>query len=910
MKTFRYLFLITCISLSANGMAGALQANKLLCEYQINPIGIDIQTPRLSWQIVSNANNVLQTAYEIRVAESPANLKNKKKLIWSTGKVISNQSIHVDYKGAPLSSMQRVYWQVRSWDNQNNLSEWSEPAFWEMGILDSTDWKASWIGMKNDKKENVSLPCQYFRKPFNTIKKIQSARVYVSSHGLYQLFFNGQKLSNDLFTPGWTSYKNRIQYQTYDVTSLIKNQNVIGAIVGDGWYRGRIGWAAETGFYGNQLALICMLKLNFSDGTTQEITTDETWKVSYGPILKSDIYNGETYDARLEMDGWSSVEFNDKEWQLAQTVNHPTSTLIAPQAEAVEAIEEITPKALLTTAAGETVFDMGQNMVGWVRLNVSGNSGDKLTIKYAEVLDKQGNFYADNLRTAQSTDVYILNGKGEEVYEPHFTFHGFRYVKIEGLKTKADIQQLKGIVIHTKMKPTGTFSCSEPLINQLQHNIQWGQKGNFLDVPTDCPQRDERLGWTGDAQVFCKTAAFNYNVAPFFTKWMKDVAVDQSKDGRIPWVVPDVIPGAGGVAAWGDVATIIPWTIYLTYGDKRILSEQYSSMKAWVDYMHSRAGEDHIWTGDFHFGDWLSFSTTKPDYPGAYTDKDLIATAYYYYSCHLLAKTAAIIGKTEDAAKYNQLASKIKDAFISEYVTPTGRVLSNTQTAYALALKFGLLPEDLYVKAAQHLAADVEKMGHLTTGFVGTPLLCNALSDFGRDDVAFMLLNRKQYPSWLYPVTMGATTIWERWDGIKPDSTFQDKEMNSFNHYAYGAIGEWLYGYVAGINIDPEVPGFKNIILKPHVGGGLTHANAEYQSLYGLIKSAWKVNGNEFQYAVEVPSNTSATVILPFILVDQLKINNKPIDDKIRRNTITNEKSITINIGSGNYQFSIPLTNK
>lgn len=889
------LVLLALCTLSAFS-AEKTTVKNLICEYHTNPIGIDVQKPRLSWQIETTTQNVLQTAYELKVSDQTG------KVIWNTGKVNSGQSVDVVYAGPALKSMQRVSWQVRIWDNQEKASAWSAPATWEMGILEPESWKASWISYDSEKKGKGSKPAQYFRKDFEPTKKIQSARVYVTSQGLYQLFLNGKKVSNDLFSPGWTSYKNRIQYQTYDVTAMIQPKNSIGAMVGDGWFRGNIGWSSQDGYYGNKLALLVQLQLNYTDGTSELVCTDSNWKVTTGAILESDIYNGETYDARLEMPGWSSAGFDDSKWEKAATTDQSKQILIAPQGVPVTAVEEIKPVKLITTPKGETVLDMGQNMVGWVRLKVQGKSGDKITLKFAEVLDKEGNFYTDNLRSAKCTDHFILKGSGEEVFEPHFTFHGFRFVKIEGLSGQPTMEQITGVVIHSDMTPTGTFSCSNPMINQLQHNIQWGQKGNFLDVPTDCPQRDERLGWTGDAQVFSMTAAFNFNVAPFYTKWMRDVAADQLPTGRVPHVIPDVLKGDGGSTAWADVSVIVPWTTYLAYGDKRILEVQYPSMKAWVDYMNKRAGADNLWTKDNHFGDWLAFASNRSDYTGATTDKDLIATAYYAYSSGLLAKIAGIIGNADDAKKYAQLSENIKKAFQKEFVTPSGRLSSHTQTAYSLALAFNLLPENLVANAAQYLADDVKAMGHLTTGFVGTPLLCKTLSAHGYDDLAFMLLNRKEYPSWLYPVTQGATTIWERWDGQKPDGTFQDVGMNSFNHYAYGAIGEWLYRYVAGMDIDPENPGYKHILLAPHPGGGLTNAGVEFNSIYGKVKSAWKLDGSDFVYEVTVPANATATVTLPAAKTDQVSINGQAAKADLKQAG----NAVTLNIGSGSYQFRYP----
>ncbi len=887
-------------------MAGIAKStvNALKCDYHINPVGIDIAQPRLSWQIVSTENNILQQAYEIRVAETQEYLSKGSKLLWSTGKISSSESVNVSYNGPAVKSMQRYWWQVRIWDSNSKASAWSEPAYWEMGLLNSADWKASWIRFGDEKDNKVSRPSQFFRKEFALSKKIKSARIYVTALGLYELHLNGKKVGPDLFTPGWTSYKSRIQYQTYDVTSLLGQQNALGAIVGDGWYRGNIGFQAQRSYYGDKSALLAQLEIRFADGTSETICTDASWKSTTGPILESEIYNGEIYDARLELTGWNQTGYADTKWIGASVYDYTKATLIAPQGVPVKAIQEIKPVRFIKTPQGESVLDMGQNMVGLVRLKVKGNSGDKIVIKYAEVLDKTGNFYTDNLRAARCTDTYILKGGGEEIYQPLFTFHGFRYVKLEGLATEPGLDQVTGIVIHSAMTPTGSFACSDSLINKLQHNIQWGQKGNFLDVPTDCPQRDERLGWTGDAQVFSMTAAFNFDVSAFYTKWMKDFPADQSANGRVPHVIPDVLKGDGGATAWADASLIVPWTVYQVYGDKRILEVQYKSMKAWVEYMHTRAGSRNLWLGDAHFGDWLAFASNSSSYPGATTEKDLIATAYYAYSSKILSKIATILGKTDDATFYANLSEAVKKAFIEEFVTKNGRVVSNTQTGYSLALAFDLMPENLRKSAADYLAADVKKMGHLTTGFVGTPLLCQTLSAIGRDDLAFMLLNRKKYPSWLYPVTQGATTIWERWDGQKPDGSFQDVGMNSFNHYAYGAIGEWLYKHVAGLDLDPQNPGYKHLLLYPHPGGALTKATAEFNSMYGIIKSSWKLEDSKFTYDVTVPSNTTATVTLPNADKAKVTINQISLTGCKECNAEQKGDNTVVQLGSGNYQFS------
>ena len=514
LKLIPVIFLIFGLSLTSQAKN---QVVKLVTEYLENPIGIDVEKPRFSWQILSNEENLTQTAYEIRVANSLKALSKKSNLLWSTGKVQSDQSVNIEYEGKALKSMQRAYWQVRIWDNNGKATDWSEPAFWETGILNNSEWDASWITMDEEVSEE-SLPAQYYRNEFSCSKKVESARVYVTSLGIYQLYLNGKKVGDQLFTPGFTSYKKRIQYQTYDVTAMLQKENAIGAMVGDGWYRGYLGWEGGKAYYGDQLALLAQLHINYTDGTSETITTDKNWLTSYGAILESDIYNGEKYDARKEMDGWANAGFDASSWEDVKILNHSKDILVASNGLPVRAIEEITPVEILTTPKGELVLDLGQNMVGFVRMKVNGKKGDQVKLQFAEILDKNGNFYTTNLRTADATDIYTLKGSGEEVYEPYFTFHGFSYVKLEGYPGEVTKDKITGIVVHSDMKPTGSFSCSNPLINQLQSNIQWGQRDNFLDIPTDCPQRNERVGWTGDTQVFSKTAAFNYGVAPFYKK--------------------------------------------------------------------------------------------------------------------------------------------------------------------------------------------------------------------------------------------------------------------------------------------------------------------------------------------------------------------------------------------------------
>lgn len=858
----RLIALLNLMLITAMTLMASVKVTSLRTDYKVNPIGIDNPVPRLSWIIQSDQENTMQESYEIRAALSSADLAKKKKQIWYSEKVSSSQSIHIRYEGRPLNSFQRVYWQVRVVDSHGEKSKWSEVAFWEMGILEEAAWEADWITPAWEEDVSISNPSPYLRKEFKLSRAVKKARLYISCHGLYQVELNGTRVGDQEFTPGWTSYETRLQYQTYDITSqLVQAQNAIGIVLGDGWFRGNLGWVDGRNNYGEKLAGIAQIVVEYTDGSSETIVTDESWKASTGPILESDIYNGEVYDATLELEGWSKAAYDDSGWDGVKKADISKQILIAPEGPPVQIINKLEPLTIEKREEGWLV-DMGQNMVGWIRIKASGKQGDVITLRHAEVLDKEGNMYYDNLRAAKCTNTFYLKGGTEESFEPHFTFQGFRYVMVSGYPGELTADKIRGMVIHSAMEPAGTFVCSDTLINQLQHNIVWGLKGNFLDVPTDCPQRDERLGWTGDAQVFAPTACYNVDAASFYIKWLKDLAADQDEDGSIPHVIPNVL-GHGGATGWADAGIMIPWAVYLDYGDVSVLENQYESMKEWIGYMQERAGENLIWEGDPHFGDWLSFASTRSDYMGAYTLKDLIATAYYSYSSHIVARTASILGQEQEAQYYAQLSERIKEAFNNEFVTATGRLVSHTQTAYTLALAFDMLDEETAKKSAEFLAGDVEQFRHITTGFLGTPLISLTLTDIGRNDLAYKLLMRKDYPSWLYPVTMGATTIWERWDGQKPDSTFQNPGMNSFNHYAYGAIGKWMYQVVAGIGIDENNPGYKHIIIHPRPGGGLTSAVATHESMYGEIVSGWELEGEKLSMKAVIPANTTATIHIP-----------------------------------------------
>lgn len=875
----------------------------LKTEYKPTPINIDVKHPGLSWKITATERNTLQDFYQIQAATNLRDLKRGKNLLWDSDKTNSSSSIHIKYAGKELESMQRVYWRVRVWCGKTT-SSWSEPTYFETGLFNTLDWKAQWIKSEFDQKDEPD-PSPFFRKEFELNKPIKKARAYASSIGLYELSINGKRTGNQYLTPGWTSYKNRIQYQVYDVTDLLsQGKNAMGFILGNGWFRHfRSNNRADS--YYDYLAGIVQVEVEYNDGTKETIITDNSWKSTTGPILSSTIYDGEIYDARNEMPGWARVGFDDSNWQGTIAVDQSKDLLVGSEGEPVVKNEEINPIKIWVNNKGELIADMGQNMVGWIQLTVNGPAGTKITLKHAEVLDKDGHFYTTNLRQADQKIEYTLKGDGQEIYEPHFTFMGFRYVLIEGFPGTPTEDNITGIVVHSDVPVIGNFECSNDLINQLQHNIQWGQKGNFVDVPTDCPQRDERLGWTGDAQAFAPTACFNMYTPAFYKKWLKDLALDQDDQGRIPHVIPNNL-GPNNVAAcgWADAGVIVPWVVYQYYGDETILEEQYESMKAWVEYQRRTAGDSYLWNTGRHFGDWLAFATTRSDYPGATTDKDLLATAFFAHSTSLLQQTAEILGKSQDAREYAELFEHIKEAFNKEFITPNGRMSSNTQTAYVIALAFNLFPEDKVDEAARRLAEDVKNFGHLTTGFLGANLINPVLSNHGYTDLAYMLLTRTEYPSWLYPVTKGATTIWERWDGIKTDGSFQNPGMNSFNHYAYGAVGDWMYRTITGIN--QITPGFKTFYIKPEIGDDLTYAKATFDSMYGSISSAWKLKDDRIDMKVSVPANTTAKVFVPASSQNEITESGKALADATSIKFIgTNNGYVELEVGSGKYDFAI-----
>lgn len=841
----------------------------LTCENLIEPLGIGELRPRLSWRLQDERPGARQTACRIQAASSIERL-DKRPDWWDTGKAESGECLDIEYAGKKLGSRAGVFWRVKVWDHQGAESEWSRPAYFEIGLLNPKDWTADWITLPRSDSD----PCPCLRRVFRLKAAPVRARLHVTGLGLFETWLNGKRVGGDYFTPGWTDYGKRIHVLTYDVTPLLKTgDNAAGAMLGKGWFSGRLGWNDKKNLYGDELVLRCQLEVILQDGSSETIISDTEWKGRAGPVLDSDFYDGETHDGRRELPGWTETGFNDADWARVSAADSPKGRLLPMPHLPVRRQERLTPEKQTEPAAGVHVFDLGQNMVGWARVRFRGNqAGDRVTLRFAEMLNSDGTLYTKNLRSAKATDTYICAGPEETVWEPRFTFHGFRFVELSGLRETPRLPDVEGVVLHSAMAATGTFECSNTAVNRLQKNIQWGQKGNFLEAPTDCPQRDERLGWTGDAQVFARTACFNRNVSAFFEKWCADIADARFPDGSIPHVVPDVLRrqegrkddwgNVGGAAAWADAAVICPWTVYCCYGNRRILERSYETMRGFVEWRVKTS--KHLIHSSALFGDWLAIDMAENDPGKTPTPRDLIATAYFARTAEILARTAEILKKRNDAKKYAVLHRKIKAVFAREFVSPSGRIVGDTQTGYLLALGFDLVPAKCRAHAVERLVADLEaRKWHLSTGFVGTPLLMPVLFSAGRTDAAYRLLLQDTYPSWLYTVAQGATTMWERWNSWTKDKGFGDASMNSFNHYAYGAVGEWLYATVAGLDLDPEEPGYRHILFRPEPGGNLSFAKAELKTRYGLVRSGWKIEKNRTLFEFTVPPNTRATIRLP-----------------------------------------------
>ena len=1024
---------------------------RLRCEYLTNPLGLDAATPQLSWQSDSQEKDWRQASYQIFVASSPELLRNAKPDVWDSGKQNSAESVGILYGGLKLETRKRYYWKVSVWDTKGQLSTSTEPAWWEMGLLDKSDWKAKWISWKNPEEkadwdsvrwiwvpgqdalnvapdtvanfhldvkipqktksaaifviargnfkvkingqevssksrwtqfdrqeigdrlvignnsidiavtaavpddfgpsadvkavkavmgallkitgedgkvrrfstakhwkaqlksdsrwENAKVignlddprlgvpaplpqPAALLRRSFPVSKEIQSARLYSTALGSYRIFLNGSRVSNDVLTPEFTDYRKRVIYQVYDVTALLVNgKNSIAAVLGDGWFGSSLTWTSVR-LFPPPNRLVAQLEIDYRDGSHESIVTDGSWKAARSPILHSEIYAGEVFDARFEQLDWNKASFDDGRWASAAVGDAPPIVLSSQITAPVQITETIHPKTVTPLPNGAYVFDMGQNMVGWTTLKVSGTAGSTVRLRFAEILNPDGSIYRENLRNADATDTYILRGGGEETFSPYFTFHGFRYVEVTGYPGKPTLDSITGdVATSITGTPAGKLTTSSELVNHMWSIGLWGQRGNFLSIPTDCPQRDERLGWMGDAGVFWRTGTYNYDIAAFSRKFMNDVVDAQTPAGAFTNVSPDVLSGEGSIGApgWGDAGVIVPYTTWVQYGDQQSIKQHWAAMERWMGFIRD-ANPNFLREKGVgpNFADWLA--------PDEHTDKTLLATAYWALIANMMSEMGHAIGRDDDAKRYADLVGNIRAAFQKAYIKDSGEVGTGTQTSYVVALYTKMAPESLEPKLVDNLVKDIgARNWHLSTGFLGTPFLLFTLSNHGRTDVAYRLLLNETYPSWGYMLSKGATTWWERWNGDTGDPA-----MNSYNHYAFGSVVAWVYRDVAGIDTTLMSPGFHEIVIRPRLDARVNRARGEYDSVYGKIVTDWTgTPAGPFTLKVNIPANTTAKVYLPAIANATATQDGQPV------NAEQESGNYVVRVGAGSYEFQV-----
>jgi alpha-L-rhamnosidase len=882
----------------------------LRCEYLSKPLGIDLENPRFFWKLDSSRRNVTQSAYRLLVASDPELLMEEKPDIWNSGKVKSNLQAGITYQGKSLNSNQTYFWKVRVYDQNDKPSPWSEITKFHTGILSPDEWKAKWIGDRDTSNTSPLL-----RKSFNIEKRVRNAHIFISGIGYYELYLNGKKVGDHKLDPATTNYKKRVLYSTYDVRDFLKSgENVVGVMLGKGWYKHR-----GIQQYGDRPKLFMQLSIDYEDGSSLTIVSDESWSMLRGPIISNSIWDGEVYDAREEKEDWNKCGYDDSKWEKAVRVEPPESILDSQLLPPIRVVSRKKPVSIFEPEDGIYVFDFGQNLTGWSSLRVKGERGTKITLKTAEATRKdmarmrcedttEVSMLIDPSpnRSAKAVDIYILKGRGKiEIYEPRFTFHGFRYVQIEGFPGEPTRNNLEVCVVHTDVDSTGHFSCSNPLFNQIHHNIIWGQLSNLFGKPTDCPQRDERLGWTGDAHLTAEEAMYNFDMAAFYTKWLQDFKDVQSDSGYVTDVVPPHWLWKG-TPAWQVAYPLIVWYMYKYYGDMRIIEEHYSNLKMWVNYLGSTA-DDYI--VEWGRGDWVAPKT-------AYVPEDksipITSTGYYYKGAEILAKIARALGKTEDEEYYSKLTSKISDSFNRHFLnSDKNQYGTGSQTSNAFPLYLGIVPEENQKKVLENLILNIkdEHNGHLSTGILGTKALVEALPKYGREDVLYEIANKTTFPSWGYMISKGATTLWERWGGFR----YFNADMNSLNHIMFGCIDEFFYRDLAGIR--PETPGYKNIVIKPHVLNNLTWVKGSVNTIRGKISSEWKRDKNSFTLKVTIPVNSIAEIYMPKMGNSKVIIregrhtiwkDGKPVDEAPGiLSSRGNQDYIIFETGSGNYNFHL-----
>jgi len=892
-------------NLSSTETGRHLAPAQLRCEYLKDPLGLDTTHPRLSWILTSNQRAQAQTAYQILVAASESLLTQDRADLWDSGKVVSGQSLQVEYQGKALASRTSCYWKVRVWDKADRPSAWSQPALWSMGLLSQTEWAAKWIGRDDGQSSGPGngreqfLPATFLRKEFTLGKRPAKAVLYLTSLGVAEPHLNGDKVGEDYLSPGWTDFHQRVYYRAYDVTTRLNvGSNTLGAVLGDGWYRGHLSIIGQN-LYGKQTRLLAQLHLWFADGSTQVVVSDATWKGGFGPILEADLYAGETYDARREIQGWDQPGFNDSDWKSVDLGASVNPAVEANPGAPVRRTGEIPTVALTHPKPGLAVFDYGRNFSGWTRLRLKAPAGTRVVMHFGEMLNPDGTVYRKNLRAARATDTYVCRGGTEETWEPRFTYHGFQYVEVEGLPTNAGPNTLRAIIAGSDLAPTGNFECSDPIITRTAANERVTIRANLVDLPTDCPQRDERMGWTDYHEVVASTL-YEQDAASLLTKWMTDLVDARFPDGAFSQIAPDVhhFPWSPG---WADSGVLIPWTLYWVYADTHLVARYYREIAGHLDSYKARS--QGFVVHPIGYGDWLA--------PDMSTPKDLIATALYARCAEVMAELARALGKTDEASAFATLHRSIRTAFQQTFIAPDGTIGSDSQGGYAMALAFDLLdPEQARHAADKLVAAIAKKDGHLSTGMVTTHLLLPALSRAGCTEAAYRLFATSSFPSWGYFLHMGATSMWERWDA-KTEKGYHPDGMNSFNHANLGTCTEWFYRSVLGI--DSTEPGFGKLLLRPEPGGHLRWAKGYYDSPHGRIGSDWEIKKGQFIWKIQIPANTTATLSLPRHGPVTIQENGHTVwaHGAFRPGVLglssakLNTDRVEIQAGSGSYRFSV-----
>ncbi len=883
----------SCIAINASS---GIHLKKLRTEMKVNPLGIDIQQPRFMWQIDTDMSDIRQSAYQIIVAESVTDLNNQQKLLWNSGKTSSDNSIFITYQGKPLESRKTYYWKVKVWTNKGE-SAWSEINSWTMALTDN-DWKAKWIGLDKSMNESdrlegdTRLAARYLRKEFNIPSNITKAKIYITGLGFYECYINGHRVGDDVFAPTATDYTKHVNYNTYDVSDLLsEGENTIGVILGNGRYFSmRSGGVRNFGYP----KMLMQLEVEGKNGEKTTIVSDETWKMTtQGPIKANSEFDGEEYDANLELKGWAANGFNDSNWIQASRVDEPGGKLLAQRNSNIRIMKKLKPVSVTKTSKGTYILDMGQNMVGWLAINLKGEKGKPVKMVFAESLKDNGDLYLDNLRSAKVTDIYTPAANGEFVWEPRFTYHGFRFVEISGLNYEPQKRDFTGKVIYDKMSDVGTFDSSNTMLNQIFHNAYWGIIGNYRSMPTDCPQRDERMGWLGDRATGCYGESFLLDNALLYDKWIQDIEDAQLEGGSIPDVAPDYWDIRTENVTWPSAYIFAINMLYEQYGDVRPVKQHYESMKKWINHMTSNYMTDYILTKD-NFGDWCMPPERQElihsEDPSRKTDGAILSTTFFHRLLHIMSKFAALNGNTADQKEFEDLALKMKNAYNDKYLNKeTGQYGNNTVTANILSLMLGLTPPEYQEKVFTNVIRKTEDDfdSHVSTGLVGIGYLMRGLTKYGRPDLAYTIATNRTYPSWGYMIENGATTIWELWNGNTADPA-----MNSHNHVMLlGDLLIWYYECLAGISTDKDIVGFKKINMSPIFPDGLDYINASYESVYGKIASEWRKSDEEVEWKIEIPTNTSADVSLPKGMA--LK--------KGQKSSVKNEKVV-----DGTTSFSLP----